>query len=1412
MNKFEEELNYCDKFSVPIEDVLKHIDEYLNIDKLEKFFDENDKLQSSLYNEKKLIADYENLLKELKILKPKIYINQLLEQNNQDRKKQTNICNKKNRLLHSVFKCFGCDNKEEVNNEFLDFDVTIGNVIGNYDILSDEDTFKYSYYNFIIEVKNLELNFAKNIENLKKEITLAKINQTIDSIKTSIKVLEKNSYYKLIKNVRKTNQFIKYLENLQEKNIQALDTKFKEYITNDLEAITLLEEYNILKSRFKEIKTENLKDLVEFEKSIQQLENLINHRIFIFKKHYYHKQTVYNKSLLIRLLILTYFFDFTVEEIQSVIEYPLNEKDTNTNNITVAYEFLYPNEQDKSDIDTDTLFECYKRLPTTLGITVKQIFYEIEIHLQNSNYQLRYSKDKTKSPFLYELKKTKNRVADYKNLAILFLFIIVCWVLWFDVFRLCVQEIYPKFLFLNINPFIYTAIPAFLTMSFAGFTGMLIYGWANQKISHYTKIKILEDIRYSHNIKVKITQKQLNEQKVLKEEQILKEKDRLKERFSTDVFYINFDDHLQNLVRSISNEDAQSKSISRKSKRLRHSFDKVYIMKNNQLTKTGRLLFITGFMRDLTIYTEQLNVQNSRQIVDRESIDIIKEERNIINQIEAKITLASASKIFLFFAIPIAIFLAINKIISITPIYSLLLILCALYVILFFDTKYSIAKDNSRQLILTVICTTYTICMLYVCLIYNKFIDTPYVLSALNIPLSLYLAIAIFILLIPTGYLGYSIFKFASIRKINCIKKFTGWRQDSTKIEDYIANIYELIAFFIATSLLLGFYYLISCDLFFTLPKDNMEKQFFYTIMSSIFPIEIFGDELTEYSLLFHTVDGLKQSDGLRYTIRFLSVILTTTVFVSLVRLLTDKYRRYSYDEHSYNAFLPPELLRIFGYFTVFIIATGMAYALVVSEVKKIQNNDIQQELCQKQNCNVISGTKATRFGFSDFLPYSIFLALIGAGFSLSTKELLENYFSGISQRVDSSFEEDDMVTIGSSELMQVKNIGFKNVTFFDINKNANRYISFKQLDKEKIINFTEPTLHFRRNIKLFIAKDQSFAANSPLIADKPVTLRAEMLLLLSAFYVNGVQLPRSKSLKRIRLTKVRKVLYNPNEEDREAHKNLHKFFKNNDKKLDNILTIDAQKSTDKNTNTLSKLHKNLSDIINSKDTDENPNNEDYLLYLKSIEDVKNILSDKKYRHVEAIKDRIKDLVRDIEKGIDIVKVFYAYIRYECEKYNVYIHYNNENKILEKISFIYDIETKELSKKPEIREDVERIRKINIVYQKLLIILADKAVEISYLYYDIALTLWSVKDEEEHLPKNEKRSLDTASLALLNVPRVTSTNVQHENLAMWKIELEVTLKLAEQSDEIIHHMNQFIDKYYVLFIGNRINNQHSTNN
>lgn len=132
----------------------------------------------------------------------------------------------------------------------------------------------------------------------------------------------------------------------------------------------------------------------------------------------------------------------------------------------------------------------------------------------------------------------------------------------------------------------------------------------------------------------------------------------------------------------------------------------------------------------------------------------------------------------------------------------------------------------------------------------------------------------------------------------------------------------------------------------------------------------------------------------------------------------------------------------------------------------------------------------------------------------------------------------------------------------------------------------------------------------------------------------------------------------------------------------------------------------------------------------------------------------------------------------------IYVYEKQENEVL-----VYDYDEFFIRRKKDIlqgktKKDLEPI--------------AELLVNINYYYFTLAKQLWELKDHTHST--QDKNKIDQASLAILDVPRVTSKHRRDiEQDAFWEVSLMVTVELAEQSDEVIQHINMFIDQLWDIF-------------
>jgi len=364
----------------------------------------------------------------------------------------------------------------------------------------------------------------------------------------------------------------------------------------------------------------------------------------------------------------------------------------------------------------------------------------------------------------------------------------------------------------------------------------------------------------------------------------------------------------------------------------------------------------------------------------------------------------------------------------------------------------------------------------------------------------------------------------------------------------------------------------------------------------------------------------------------------------------------------------------------------------------------------------------------SFYLPFVIFLILLGALIAKATKDVLENYFIGLSLKIDAPFEEGERIRIDGGEMLSVVDKGFRATTFYGISSNATIVIPHQTLSNAVITNHSKHTLGYREKITIYIP--DKF---------KKTTLprEVERVLLLAVFLSRGVKKPRLS--KRNKFT-----------DFIDNYKHLI-----NDIKLEKIENYSEQ-------DTYNEVWKELSSIIEEKlDIQKD------LFLVKVYELIKNNDDIKNNNILKKIIASLITVIYDYEEEMESNTV------YSIDNYNIKI----KNNILENYRIIEDLNIK-LNKKKELDK------------------IANYLVDISYYYFSIAKELWILK---EHDSSDKNNIFDEASLDILNIPRVTSAYKRDSKGSFWEINLLVTVELAEKSDEIVQHINMYIDELWDIF-------------
>lgn len=168
-------------------------------------------------------------------------------------------------------------------------------------------------------------------------------------------------------------------------------------------------------------------------------------------------------------------------------------------------------------------------------------------------------------------------------------------------------------------------------------------------------------------------------------------------------------------------------------------------------------------------------------------------------------------------------------------------------------------------------------------------------------------------------------------------------------------------------------------------------------------------------------------------------------------------------------------LTRIFGSVMLVMAGAGWVFVLITAEY----------------------GTSISPDGGSSLLPFAILAAVLGGLLGLATKDILENFFAGVSLQVDKPFEPGERVELESGQLCEVRSIGMRSTHFYNIIENTDLYLPNTTLARQMVTNLSRPNREYRRTLKAY-ANDERTSS----------LLMAEKLILLAAFSVSGVDIP----------------------------------------------------------------------------------------------------------------------------------------------------------------------------------------------------------------------------------------------------------------------------------------------------------------
>lgn len=488
----------------------------------------------------------------------------------------------------------------------------------------------------------------------------------------------------------------------------------------------------------------------------------------------------------------------------------------------------------------------------------------------------------------------------------------------------------------------------------------------------------------------------------------------------------------------------------------------------------------------------------------------------------------------------------------------------------------------------------------------------------------------------------------------------------------------------------------------------------------------------------------LKPFQVLGYKLIFLMVL--GAVIYTLINFLVKKYESIYFNKKR-KTLVPPELAKITIHFVLLIILITLIYGSILSYIDITTNGDIANDLNTTQPQNSIGSS-------DDYIPFSIFLAVIGGLLTMATKDLLENYFAGISLQMDAPYEEYDRIKISNSEMLEVRHIGTRADKFYGIESNTEIVIPHKKLINESIVNYTLPTLDYRYKYSIYIP--QKYIKDTK----RSIPKRGEMVVLLATYINTGVKLPKFK----LGTGKFELNIENELNDFKELNQNVFK--------IDSKITYSKYlELLEENEDTINSIWNKLKQKRDAFDTNETKNPLKTLFIYELVKTVEATILDPDHKH----ENDEKLVNREIKHTVcAILLALKEYQELEKElDFSI-----DENNILRKYKSFKNRDDNSISRYKEM---------------------ANKLVAINYYYFKLANSLWQLKELQNSLYR--KRDIDTASLEILDVPRVSTIHKYsgEGEVGYWEITANITLELAEQSNEIVHHISMYVDDLWEIF-------------
>lgn len=224
------------------------------------------------------------------------------------------------------------------------------------------------------------------------------------------------------------------------------------------------------------------------------------------------------------------------------------------------------------------------------------------------------------------------------------------------------------------------------------------------------------------------------------------------------------------------------------------------------------------------------------------------------------------------------------------------------------------------------------------------------------------------------------------------------------------------------------------------------------------------------------------------FFIKAFVVLWLTFIFILILRMSCNRiFRKIASKTIQKHDDMAIEIIRIFGTFLVAALGLGWTMLILLSHYQ---------------------GSPAVDTGANSLMPYAILVGVAGTILGIGSRDLLDNFFAGISLQIDRPFELGERIILKTGEVCEVRSIGMRSTHFYNISEHADMFVPNTELAKQTVTNLSRPDRQYRRTIKYYISPNINKKSIRKMADNLTALELAEGAVLLAAYSVDGIDIP----------------------------------------------------------------------------------------------------------------------------------------------------------------------------------------------------------------------------------------------------------------------------------------------------------------